>query len=172
VDTGTRFGINKFLLVQWVAPLASEAPEMIVAILFVLRSRPTAGLGTLISSKVNQWTLLIATLPLVYAISRGGNHPLVLDERQVEEVLLTAAQSVFAIAVLANLAITKWEAIGLLTLFLAQFGFENTAVRYGFSFAYLALFVAIVLFDDAARRGLVAALKQTARPPWKQLDRN
>ena len=32
ITTGTQLGINKFLLVQWVAPLASEAPEFIVAI--------------------------------------------------------------------------------------------------------------------------------------------
>ena len=52
-----RLNIEEFILIQWLAPLASEAPEFIVAIIFALRSNPTAGLGTLISSKVNQWTL-------------------------------------------------------------------------------------------------------------------
>jgi cation:H+ antiporter len=30
-------GVNEFLLVQWLAPIASEAPEFIVAIMFALR---------------------------------------------------------------------------------------------------------------------------------------
>src|SRR4051794_20328638 len=33
VESGLRFGIDEFLLVQWLAPLASETPEFLVAIL-------------------------------------------------------------------------------------------------------------------------------------------
>lgn len=165
LETGQRLHINKFLLVQWLAPLASEAPEMVIAILFVLRSKPGAGLGTLVSSKVNQWTLLIATLPLVYAISHGGVGALPLDRRQVEEVLLTAAQSVFAIGVLANLSISRAEAIGLLVPFLAQFGFTSTSVRYGFSAFYLALFVVIMVRDAEGRRGMRKAVRAVFTVP-------
>lgn len=172
VHTGEQFGLSPFLLVQWLAPLASEAPEMIIAILFVLRMKPGAGLGALVSSKVNQWTLLIATIPLVYSISYGSaGNALRLDGRQVEEVFLTAAQSAFAIAVLANLTITRAEAIGLLVLFGAQFGFESTTVRYGFSFVYLALFVVILARDPAGRRGLWLALRTALRPPWRGGER-
>ena len=66
VKTGEQFGIDTFLLVQWVAPLASEAPELLVAGLFAWRLNTNAGLGALVSSKVNQWTLLVGTLPLVF----------------------------------------------------------------------------------------------------------
>src|SRR6185369_15814144 len=31
VDTGKQFGVDEFLLVQWLAPLASEAPELLIA---------------------------------------------------------------------------------------------------------------------------------------------
>jgi cation:H+ antiporter len=48
-------GIDRFLLVQWLAPLASEAPEFIIAILFAARGKSTAAIAMLISSKVNQW---------------------------------------------------------------------------------------------------------------------
>nr|WP_212753797.1 hypothetical protein [Nakamurella aerolata] len=34
VESGTELGIDQFLLVQWLAPLASEAPEFIIAALF------------------------------------------------------------------------------------------------------------------------------------------
>jgi cation:H+ antiporter len=167
VTTGQKLHLNQFLLVQWLAPIASEAPEMVVAVLFVLRSKPSAGLGTLVSSKVNQWTLLIATIPLVYAISHGGVGALPLDGRQVEEVLLTAAQSVFAIAVLANLSISRGEAILLLVSFLVQFGFESTAVRYGFSAAYVLAALAVVARDRQSREGALAAIRDGFRPPWR-----
>ncbi|WP_052682018.1 hypothetical protein [Saccharothrix sp. ST-888] len=96
VDAGASLGIDRFLLVQWLAPLASEAPELIVAVVFAWRLRGDDGLGALLSSKVNQWTLLIACLPLAYAAG-GGAFALPLVERQVDEVLLTAAQTLLAV---------------------------------------------------------------------------
>jgi cation:H+ antiporter len=159
IEIGTSYGLSEFLLIQWVAPLASEAPEMIIAILFTLRLKAQAGLGTLISSKVNQWTLLVGTLPLVYSLAGAGlNTPMEMDHRQVEEIFLTAAQSLFAVAVIANLSISRWEAVGLLTLFLGQFGFENSTVRYGFAFAYLGLTAIIFVSQRDVRRNLGSAL--------------
>jgi cation:H+ antiporter len=121
VETGTQFGIDKFLLVQWLAPLASEAPELLVAGLFAWRLNTEAGLGALVSSKVNQWTLLVGSLPIVFAISSSSLHGLPIDALQREELFLTAAQSAFAVAVLANRAISVREAWALLGLFLSQF---------------------------------------------------
>ena len=69
VDTGREFGVSEFLLIQWLAPLASEAPELLVAGLYAWRLNTNAGLGTLVSSKVNQWTLLVGTLPIVFSIA-------------------------------------------------------------------------------------------------------
>ena len=60
--TGRTFGIEEFILVQWLAPLASESPEFIVAILFALKAQPGTSMGALLSSKVNQWTLLVGML--------------------------------------------------------------------------------------------------------------
>ena len=171
VQTGKVWGVNEFLLVQWLAPLASEAPEMIIAILFVLRSKPGAGLGTLVSSKVNQWSLLIATIPLVYAIAHRGLSPMELSGRQVEEVLLTAAQSVFAIAVLGSLSISRGEAIMLLVPFLAQFGFPQSEVRYGFSAFYIAGALFIIVRQKESRVGLAAAIRAAFTPPWRGAQR-
>src|SRR5260370_1325338 len=72
VDTGEQFGIDTFLLVQWVAPLASEAPELLVAGLFAWRLNTNAAPATRVSAKVNQWTLLVRPLPIGFAISAGG----------------------------------------------------------------------------------------------------
>ncbi|MFQ5934668.1 MAG: sodium:calcium antiporter, partial [Dehalococcoidia bacterium] len=67
-DTGEALDLSEFLLIQWVAPLASEAPEILLAGIFVLRGRPSDGLGILVSSKVNQWTLLVGAIPIAFAL--------------------------------------------------------------------------------------------------------
>jgi cation:H+ antiporter len=121
VETGSHFGIDEFLLVQWLAPLASEAPELLIAGLFAWRLNTNSALGALVSSKVNQWTLLVGSLPIVFAISSNTLHGLPLDSLQREELFLTAAQSAFAVAVLANRSINVKEAYALLFLFLSQF---------------------------------------------------
>lgn len=139
IDTGVELGIDEFQLVQWVAPLASEFPEFLVAGLLAWRLRADAALGALVSSKVNQWTLLIGCLPIAYAISSGTIDPLPTDTRQAEEVLLTAAQSLLAVILLINLRITLWEAGILLLLFLAQFLTPHSVVpRSAFSAMYFA----------------------------------
>jgi cation:H+ antiporter len=139
VHIGKDAGIDEFLLVQWVAPLASEAPEVVIACILTLRGDAQAGIGAMISSKVNQWTLLVGTLPLVYSVSAGAVRALPLDARQVEEILLTSAQSLFAIGVLANMRISLLEAGALFVLFGAQLVSPDPYVRYGFCAAYLLL---------------------------------
>ena len=102
----SALGVDEFLLVQWVAPLASEAPELIVACLYAWRLKARDSLGTLLSSKVNQWTLLVGTIPIVFAISAGTIDGLPIDTQQRFELLLTAAQSLFAVSILITLALT------------------------------------------------------------------
>jgi cation:H+ antiporter len=121
VETGHSLHISEFFLVQWLAPLASEAPELLVAGLYAYRLNTNAGLGTLVSSKVNQWTLLVGTLPIAFAIASSSTDGLPIIARQREEVFLTAAQSLFAVVVLINLSMSLREAAALFTLFWAQF---------------------------------------------------
>jgi cation:H+ antiporter len=121
VTTGEDLGVSPFLLVQWVAPLASEAPELIVACLFAWRLKAADSLGTLLSSKVNQWTLLVGTIPIVFAVSAGTSDGLPIDAQQRVELLLTAAQSLFAVSILVTLALTTRGAAALFVLFAVQF---------------------------------------------------
>jgi cation:H+ antiporter len=121
VETGSSLGVSEFFLVQWVAPLASESPEFIVAILFAWRLNTNSALGALVSSKVNQWTLLVGSLPIVFAIASRSLSGLPIAGTQREELLLTAAQSVFAVAVLVNLRMSLGEAGWIFGLFMAQF---------------------------------------------------
>ena len=82
--TGRVLGVNQFLLVQWVAPFASEVPEVVLVVLFVLNNRPTAALGALVSDKINQWTLLVGMISVVYAAGAGHLTSFPLDARQHE----------------------------------------------------------------------------------------
>jgi cation:H+ antiporter len=144
IGTGTVLGIDQFLLVQWLAPLASEAPEFIVAILFAIRGNGAAAIGTLISSKVNQWTLLVGSLPIAY-LAGGGSTALHLDARQVEEFLLTATQTLLGVAALLALRFPRWAAWTLLGLFAVQFALPGQTARYVLCGIYAAIALAALI---------------------------
>ena len=120
VSAGREIGLNEFLLIQWLAPLASEAPAVTVAILFVLSARAAAGMTTMISDKINQWTLLVGMLPLAMSVGAGTLTSLPLDARQHEEFFLTAGQSLFGIALLLRLRLHLAGAAALAVLFAVQ----------------------------------------------------
>lgn len=145
LETSRIFGIDEFLAVQWIAPLASESPELIVAVYFVKRMRVTASMNALISSKVNQWTLLIGTIAVIYSISAFKLQSLPLDARQSEEVLLTAAQSIFAVAILLDLKISWKDAVALFILFIVQLMLPSVEVRYTISAIYIILAIPILV---------------------------
>ncbi|TDD60524.1 sodium:proton exchanger [Kribbella antibiotica] len=161
VQGGRTLGIDQFLLVQWLAPLASEAPEFIIAILFAWRGKGAAALGLLISAKVNQWTLLIGSLPIAYGLG-GGPSALHLDGRQIEEFLLTATQTLLGIAILLSLRFPRWAAWTLLGLFAIQFAVPGQTGRYILSAIYLVLAVIAAIQN---RHHLAATLRAPFRKP-------
>jgi cation:H+ antiporter len=173
VDTGRKFAIDDFVLISLIAPLASEAPELLVAGLFAWRLNADTGLGALVSSKVNQWTLLVGTLPLVFAISSGALHGLPIDAVQREELFVTAAQSAFAVAVLANRSISVKEACVLLGVWIAQlctkfplFESVHAEARIGIGVLYLLMAAVVVWRQRTAFRPL---LRDGFRTPVAEL---
>ena len=147
VASGQEFGVSEFLLVQWVAPIASEAPELVIVTLFAWRGATTEAFGALVSSKINQWTLLIAMLPLIFAISAGGlepmNFPSAADDGLFtfagQEIFITAAQSLFAVVLLLDLRLGLPGAAMLLVLFLVQLTFPEFGMQVGVVYLVLAL---------------------------------
>jgi cation:H+ antiporter len=160
LHVGRHWGIEEFILVQWLAPLASESPEFIVAILFALRNRPSAGIGALVSSKVNQWTLLIGMLPIAYAISAHSTHAMQLDARQVEEMFLTSAQSFFAIILICDLEFSLADGLWLLVLFVVPFLSSSTYIRTGSGVVYLILAALFLMGRSTTRKGLADTFRQ------------
>ncbi len=155
VAAGTELGIDRFLLVQWLAPLASEAPEFIVATIFASRGKGTAAIATLISSKVNQWTLLVGSLPVAHVLG-GGGLSLELDSRQVEEMLLTATQTMMGVALILGLRFSRAAAWALLGLFVVQFPLTSTHGRLILCGVYTAVALVGLVVN---RRHLVATIR-------------
>lgn len=145
VGAGTSLGIDSYFLVQWLAPLASEAPEFIVAVMFAVRGLGPAAIGTLIASKINQWSLLVGSIPLAH-LAGGGSTALPLDARQIEEFTLTATQTLLGVAIVITLQFHWRSAVALLALFAVQFIVTDTDGRWVLSalhtVAAAALFIA------------------------------
>jgi cation:H+ antiporter len=160
VSTGKRLGVDEFLLVQWLAPLASESPELIVAAILASRGHGGMALGTLLSSKVNQWTLLVGSLPVAYLVGGGGTAGLALDARQTEEFILTAAQTVLGLAVLVDLRFRARESMMLLALFVIQFPFPQPRVRLILAVVYFAVALGMLLH----RRKFLLPVLRALRP--------
>ena len=149
VMVGRASDFDEFLLVQWVAPLASESPEFVVALIFAWKLRGSMAIGALVSSKVNQWTLLVGAIPIAYALSLGAFAGLPLDARQSQELWLTSAQSLLAVILLADLRFGRSEAILLAALFFIQLIFPWPFIRISF----IVLYLLICLYLLFIRRG-------------------
>jgi len=158
---GVENGVPEFFMIQWVAPLASESPELIVVAVLVNKARSTAGFNALISSKLNQWTLLIGTIAVVYSLALGRVGTLPFDARQAAEIWITAGQSFFALSVLVNFEISIREAALLFVLFISQVILEFALIRdyvvlpvssHDLLLVYTAVYIAAGIALFVARR--------------------
>jgi cation:H+ antiporter len=122
LELGAQLNLDKYLLIQWLAPFLTEFPEGVTAAIWASKSKlePLA-IANLVSSKVNQWTLLIGTIPVAYVAGLAGLSNIHLTGLQTEELLLTAAQSIFGVACLIDLKFDRLEGVLLLGVFLFQF---------------------------------------------------
>jgi cation:H+ antiporter len=123
--------IPGFLFIQWVAPFASEFPEMLSTFYFArtVTGAPMA-LMNMVSSNINQWTLLTAMLPIVYSISRGSASSVPFNDQQKLELLMTIGQALVGLMFLVNMELSWWEAAVLFVLWLVQFGFSAVPHAY------------------------------------------
>lgn len=147
IETGSHMGVDDFMLIQWVAPLASETPEIIVAVLFGLRANPAAGLLVLISSEVNKFTLLVGSMTVIFSASAGQISTFPLDNRQAVEFLLTSSVSLFGLLLIAK-GTVDWRAGGvLLGLFAVHLFFPDPEHRLWMAFGYLGLAALLAVSD-------------------------
>ncbi len=159
LGVAVALGVSDFVFVQWVAPFLSEFPEKVSAFYWAKRvDKAPMALMNLVSSNINQWTVLAAMIPLVYgwshAAAGGGWIAFHFDAGQQLEIALTLAQSLVAMLLLMEMRFDWWEAAGLFALWLVQFSRPGT--REGVAGLYLTWAAAMVLASAAGRRPLVA----------------
>lgn len=186
IATGTAIGVDEVFMVQWFAPLASEAPEIVVCVLFTLRGLASDGLGALVASKVNQWTLLVGTLPLVFSLGAGQLRSLPLHGSYIQDgktleydligpMLVTSAQTLLAVMIILNLRAGLTGAGILIGLLLAQFivpihisnffGIANFDTHYLFAGVYLTI-ASVIAFRE--RKHFVSTFKSVISPKYVQ----
>ena len=78
-------------------------------------------LMNMVSSNINQWTMLTAMLPIVYSVSLGTIAPIAFDPRQQAELWLTLGQAFIGVIFLINMELMWWEAVTLAVLFVIPF---------------------------------------------------
>ena len=118
----STMGVSTFVFVQWVAPFLSEFPEKLSAFYWARKiSSANVALMNMVSSNINQWSVLSAMIPVIFVISAGGNRPLTFDAFQRHEILLTILQSFLGFLLLMNLELQWYEAAVLFIFWLIQF---------------------------------------------------
>jgi cation:H+ antiporter len=158
-------GVSQFVFVQWVAPFLSEFPEKLSAFYWArtVKKAPMAFMN-MVSSNINQWTILVAMIPIVYSLSRGGYSTIVFDPHQKTEILLTMAQSILGFLLLANMEFGVFEAAGLFILWLLQF--VRPDIREEVTILYFAWIALELILAVTGRRKLVAF--HEFRLQWKR----
>jgi len=115
-------GVSTFVFVQWVAPFLSEFPEKLSAFYWARKvSSANVALMNMVSSNINQWSILSAMIPILFVISAGQLRPLAFDAMQRQEILLTILQSFLGFLLLLNLELVFHEAVILFVFWFAQF---------------------------------------------------
>ncbi len=122
VALATAIGIPSFVVIQWLAPVISEFPELLSTFYFARQEEnASVALVNIASSNINQWTLLFAMLPIVFSLSRHSVSAIPLDGEQQAELLLTIGQSLVSLVFLLNMKFAWWEALAMFVLFAGQF---------------------------------------------------
>ena len=118
----TSFGVSTFVFVQWVAPFLSEFPEKLSAFYWARKvSTANVALMNMVSSNINQWSILSGLIPVIFVISAGKIQPLHFDALQRHEIILTILQSFLGFLLLLNLELQFHEALILFVFWFVQF---------------------------------------------------
>ncbi len=145
-------GVSQFVFVQWVAPFLSEFPEKLSAFYWARKpAKAPMALINFVSSSINQWTILAAMIPFIYSFGVGRIAPVIFDDHQKLEILLTIVQSYLAFLFLASMSLHFFEASALFILWLIQFMMPETRTVIIWVYGAWALFETAMLAKDFNR---------------------
>ncbi|MDV3293696.1 MAG: hypothetical protein LYZ70_05445 [Nitrososphaerales archaeon] len=149
--------LNQYLLIQWLTPLLTELPEATTVFYWAARTgKGSLALANLVSSKLNQWTILVSTIPIVFAFASGSLQGIPLDRLQVDEIFLTASQSLFGFVCLSDLRLSAREAGTLFVLFAVQLIFPPVRIEVS------VLYILLAGLEIALTRGRMPVFQHVA----------
>jgi cation:H+ antiporter len=158
LGTGALVGISPFLLLQWLVPVATEMPEIVVALVLLVHGRGGQSVAVLLAGAASQYTLALGTLPLAFALG-GGSGALPLAPREQMELFLTVGVALYAVAALVQLRVSRADAGIMLTLFAVQFLLPNIFTRLVVAVVFTTLAIDIFVADRRQLRPLVRSLR-------------
>lgn len=149
----TAMGISHFVFVQWVAPFLSEFPEKLSAFHWARKvTKAPMALSNFVSSSINQWTILVAIIPFIYSFGLGTISPVIFDDHQKLEILLTIVQSYLGFLFLVSMDFGFFEAVALFVLWFVQFLIPGTRQGIVWVYSAWALFETIRLAKNFSSR--------------------
>src|SRR5437773_8932899 len=148
IAVAAAVGISQFFLVQWVAPFLSEFPEFVSTFGWARRvTHAPMALMNIVSSNINQWTILAAMIPVVYGFSHLHHHGVwadfPLDIAQRNELALTLLQTLLGVLLLANMEFDWMDATALFVLWAVQFSLPHLRVEVMVAYGVWAVVLVI-----------------------------
>ena len=163
LGSGAMVGISPYLLLQWIVPVATETPELVVAFVLLTHGRGGQSAAVLLAGAVSQYTLALGTLPLAYLVGAGVG-PLPLAGQERVELLLSIGVALYAIAALVTLHLSRGDAAIMLGLFAAQLLLPALVTRLALALAFLAIAIDVMLSERRHLGSLVTALVPPSGP--------
>lgn len=159
-------GISTFLFVQWVAPFLTEFPEKLTSYYWASRIKlAPMGLLNMISSSVNQWTLLIAMIPIVYSLSCRSIMSIPLDAHLNHEVLLTVIMTFYGVVCLSKFKLTRANAMVIFSLWLLQFLVSDARLYTAAAFLFFTVVEIILHYNEIT---IISAAKNVFKEIYRK----
>jgi cation:H+ antiporter len=159
--SGTLIGIKPYLMLQWIVPIATEAPELVVAFVLLTHGRGGQSLAVLLAGAVSQYTLALGSVPLAYRMGVGVG-PLPLPGRERIELFLSIGVALYAVASLIMLRLSRADSAVMLALFMAQFLLPSVFTRLVFALMFWVIAIDILWSERRHLPLLVATLRRSA----------
>jgi cation:H+ antiporter len=161
LGTGALVGIKPYLMLQWIVPIATEAPELVVAFVLLTHGRGGQSLAVLLAGAVSQYTLALGSVPLAYQLGVGVG-PLPLPGRERVELFLSIGVALYAVASLIMLRLSRGDSAVMLALFTAQFLLPSVFTRFAFAIIFWVVAMDILWSERRHLPLLLSTLRRSA----------
>ena len=103
---GVAVGISPFLMLQWIVPVATETPELVVAFVLLTHGRGGQSIAILLAGAVSQYTFALGTLPIAYAagVASGRSRSRAVSG---SSCFLTVGVALYAVGALIGLRLSR-----------------------------------------------------------------